>query len=148
MGLTIRKQIEFMRRDWPSFRALRRSKGLVRWEGRLQPLCQVYTVQIAFCRQRREDRRRHFPPCVTVISPLLRQRVEAPEEPIPHHYPNPDCPVLPFLCLYYPSNREWDPKHRISDTIVPWTIDWLACYEGWLATGEWTGGGVHPGRAS
>ena len=147
MGLTIRRQIESMRRDWPCFRTIRRSKGIVFWEGRLRPLCQVYSVQIAFCRQRREGHR-YFPPLVTVINPLLRQRAEAPEEPIPHHYPNPDCPVLPFLCLHYPPAGEWNPGRRISTTIVPWTIDWLACYEGWLATGEWTGGGVHPGRAS
>ena len=33
-------------------------------------------------------------------------------------------------------------------TIVPWTIDWLACYEGWLATGEWAGGGIHTDEAT
>ena len=33
--------------------------------------------------------------------------------------------------------------YTVARIIVPWTIDWLACYEGWLATGEWTGGGRH-----
>ena len=31
----------------------------------------------------------------------------------------------------------------ISNTIIPWTIEWLYFYELWLATGEWLGGGEH-----
>lgn len=147
MGLTIRRQIEFMRRDWPHFRTIRRTKWFARWEGQLRPLCQDYTVQVAFCRQQGNSSYRCLPPLVTVIVPLLRRRSEDPGGSIPHHYPNPACPELPFLCLHYPPAREWDPRHRISATTVPWTIDWLACYEGWLATGKWTGGGVHPGGA-
>lgn len=33
---------------------------------------------------------------------------------------------------------------HLSQTIVPWSADWLACYELWLMTGRWTGGGRHP----
>jgi len=29
----------------------------------------------------------------------------------------------------------------IADTIVPWTVEWLAAYEGWRATGTWYAGG-------
>lgn len=32
----------------------------------------------------------------------------------------------------------------ISNTIIPWTIEWLYYYEIWLATGKWLGGGEHP----
>ena len=32
----------------------------------------------------------------------------------------------------------------IADTIVPWTAEWLAHYEIWLATDDWRGGGVWP----
>ena len=39
-------------------------------------------------------------------------------------------------------NGDW--RDAVADTTIPWAIDWLACYEGWLATGEWAGGGVHP----
>jgi len=53
-------------------------------------------------------------------------------------------PERPILCLYDPATNEWSPDKAIAKTIIPWTIDWLACYEGWLATGEWTGGGRHP----
>ena len=148
MGLTIRKQVDAMRRDWPCFRTIHRSRWVARWEGQVQPLCQPYTVQIELHRQHRKDDRHRTPPLVTIINPLLRRRSENPDEPIPHHYPNRNCPERPFLCLHYPVTGEWNPKRRISMTIVPWTIDWLACYEGWLATGEWTGGGIHPDEAT
>lgn len=145
MSLTIWKQVELVQQRWPDFRVINRTGRLVRWEGRLQPLSQIYTVQIAFYRERKKGSvERSLFPYVTVIDPPLRRRIEKPEEPIPHHYQNRNCPERPFLCLYDPSTREWHPRKSIAHTIVPWTIDWLACYEGWLATGEWTGGGRHP----
>jgi len=79
-----------------------------------------------------------------VEAPLLRGRPESPGEPIPHHYPNRLCSEQPVLCLCDPLKSEWLPVDAIADTTVPWTIDWLACYEVWLATGNWTGGGRHP----
>lgn len=145
MSLTIWKQVELVRQRWPDFRVINRTGRLVRWEGQLQPLSQIYTVQIAFYRERKKGSvERSLFPYVTVIDPPLRRRTEKPEDPIPHHYQNRNCPERPFLCLYDPATREWHPRQSIAHTIVPWTIDWLACYEGWLATGEWTGGGRHP----
>ena len=145
VNLTIWKQVELMRQRWPDFRELNRTGRLVRWEGRLRPLSQMYTVQIAFYRERKKGSvERPLVPYVTVVDPPLRRRTEKPKEPIPHHYQNRNCPERPFLCLYDPAAREWYPRKSIAHTIVPWTIDWLACYEGWLATGEWMGGGRHP----
>ena len=46
------------------------------------------------------------------------------------------------LCLYY--GREWNRRKLISETIIPWTVEWLAHYEIWLVTGKWNGGGKHP----
>lgn len=46
------------------------------------------------------------------------------------------------LCLYY--GKEWDRTKLISETIIPWTVEWLAHYEIWLVTGKWNGGGKHP----
>lgn len=64
---------------------------------------------------------------------------------LPHVYP------LNTLCLYY-GTREWNSSMLIANTLVPWTAEWLAHYEVWLATdGDWLGGGVHdhgPGNAS
>ncbi|WP_301928383.1 hypothetical protein [Ferruginibacter sp.] len=50
---------------------------------------------------------------------------------------------LQRLCLYYPMEYEWRDTMLLTQTIIPWTYDWLYHYEIWLVTGEWTGGGVH-----
>lgn len=144
MILSTWKQTELMRKKWPGFKVLHRNRWCVLWEGSLRPLCQPYTVRVLLEREKNYNKF-NFPqiPQVTVINPLLQRRSETPSDPIPHHYPNRVHPQLPILCLYDPDTREWHPGLAIAKTIVPWTIDWLACYEGWLATGEWTGGGRH-----
>ena len=133
-----------MRKEWPGFRVLSRTRCDVAWLGALRALCQTHTILVAYYREPDRGLVGGCLPLVTVVDPLLHRRDETPHEPIPHHYPNPTCPELPFLCLYDPDAGEWDPGRAIARTIVPWAIDWLACYEGWLATGEWTGGGRHP----
>lgn len=145
MQLTIRSQIEDMRRAWPSFRVLGQAGWFVTWEGQLQPLGQAYTVRVFFCLGCDLGGARIMPcfPRVTVTEPPLRLRSKNPHEPVPHHYPNPTCPERPILCLFDPAAGEWRFTDSIADTIIPWTVDWLGCYEGWLATGEWTGGGRH-----
>ena len=135
--LTTWEQVERMRKQWPGFRVLNRSRTVVNWIGELRPLCQIYAVQVEYQRELARPR-------VTVVNPLLRRRHETPDESIPHLYRNEKRRELPILCLYDPVAREWHPGRAIAWTIIPWTIDWLACYEGWLATGEWTGGGRHP----
>ncbi len=59
---------------------------------------------------------------------------------VPHIYPNLIDPSLSFLCLHLPSEykREDD---MVAKTIVPWACKWLVCYEDWLRTGTWHGGG-------
>ena len=147
MALTIWQQAHNMRRSWPDFRVLKRSHWEICWEGRLKPFEQAYIVQICLSRQRKCENGRVRStkiPRVMVVDPLLRRRDESAREPIPHKYLNQDRPEMPFLCLYYPDAREWSGRQSVDRTIVPWTIDWLACYEGWLATGKWMGGGRHP----
>jgi len=133
-----------MRKSWPTFKVLERTRWRVLWEGALRPLCQTYTVHVLLEREKNCNKSDIPPiPQVTVIHPLLRRRSKDPDAPIPHHYPNQRRPELPILCLYDPAAKEWDSDRSVALTIIPWTIDWLACYEGWLATGEWTGGGRH-----
>jgi hypothetical protein len=48
-----------------------------------------------------------------------------------------------WLCLYYRKGREWKSNMLISDTVIPWTCEWLLHYECWLGTGKWHGGGIH-----
>jgi hypothetical protein len=85
-------------------------------------------------------------PEVTLLEPGLQ--LEHPETgaQVPHVFWRDDCPARSTLCLYDPAASEWSPHDFIADTIVPWACEWLACYEGWLATGEWAGGGRHPRR--
>lgn len=66
-------------------------------------------------------------------------------EHIPHcykrHYKNKQDEYVK-LCLYYPKYQEWSKDMLLSDTIIPWTIDWLYFYELWRITGKWLGGGI------
>ena len=48
------------------------------------------------------------------------------------------------LCLFYPGREEWNGFMFLSDTIIPWAVEWLYYYEQWRMTGEWYGGGEHP----
>ena len=149
MVLSIRAQIERMCRAWPDFRVLGATDWYVNWEGSLKPLGMRYTVRVSMCFDKRLSNAvvilGHVPR-VTVVDPLLRRRPEEPEEPIPHIYPNRLHTERPILCLYLPGTGEWGYRDAVADTTIPWAIDWLACYEGWAATGEWTGGGVHPAK--
>ena len=49
------------------------------------------------------------------------------------------------ICLY--RHREFTKDKFLANTIIPWTVEWLYFYEIWLATGEWCGGGEHPGES-
>ena len=140
MAFTPWHQSAAMRQAWPRFRPIRISNNSVTWQGNLRPLSQEYTVEVTiWCGGGRR-------PNVTVIDPILRSRSGLSLEEIPHHYANPQCPTKPILCLYDPAEFQWHCGFPAAITIIPWTIDWLVCYEGWLATGEWTGGGRHPSR--
>jgi hypothetical protein len=59
-----------------------------------------------------------------------------PGESLPHVFPDGT------LCLHL--DHEWTTNMLASDTIVPWTSEWLINYEIWKATGEWFGGGQWP----
>jgi hypothetical protein len=86
---------------------------------------------------------RRIQPRVRVVDPPLRPRRNDPEGQLPHVYYLGDGPLDVVLCMFDPQTNEWSPEMPLAETTVPWTIDWLASYEGWRATGEWTGGGRH-----
>lgn len=142
--LSVWTQIREMQRQWPSFTLLERKRHLARWDGIIRPYEQEYRVQVLLKVPRTShDQPQVQVPKVTVINPKLRARREDSSSPIPHIYPNKATPDLPVLCLYDPAKNEWGYDRSVARTIIPWTIDWLVCYEGWLATGQWTGGGRH-----
>ena len=61
----------------------------------------------------------------------------------PHIYETDKERNMVKICLYLPG-LDWNKSKYISNTIVPWTVEWLYFYEVWLATGKWCGGGIHP----
>ena len=140
--LTAREQDRLVQRRWPTFQTLNRRRTAAHWQGELRPLCGAYKVGVGLLLG---SDAAGCVPFVVVLDPLLKHRPEEPNEPIPHIYPNadPGHARLPFLCLYDPRAHEWHGGMAVAKTIIPWTVEWLACYEGWLATGEWAGGGVH-----
>ena len=136
-------QIQDMKSKWPRFRLNSRYKQsrVLAWSGELEPQYQVYKVEVIV----------DFSPAITpkkpiirVLSPVLDRLPGNPEGELPHVYWGEAGNFS--LCLYDPNVGEWNSKMLVSDTLVPWTIDWLACYEGWLLTGQWNGGGRHDTR--
>lgn len=110
-----------------SYVAIQRSR--LTWIGRLQPspLSVDYEVGLEY--------RLQAPPHVQLLNPALQQREG---ERSPHLFAD-DC-----LCLYHGPSREWHAGMMLADTVIPWASEWLLHYEVWLATGVWTGGGIHP----
>ena len=142
MKLSTMQQTRRMHREWPDFHVVQRNRDFVCWEGEVRPYSRTYVVGIAFWPMGPASVKMPNP-LVFVLDPILRHRAEDPIDPIPHVYPNPENRFLPFLCLFHPPMDSFDPlRSHIAKTIVPWTTEWLACYEGWLATGTWWGGGV------
>jgi hypothetical protein len=108
-------------------------KGALVWEfdALPTPLSRLYRLRIC-------QRKNQYPE-VFVLNPSLT--VLANGKQLPHVYS--EKPVK--LCLHFPSYNEWTFDKAIADTIVPWSYLWLFYFEQWLATGEWLGGGKHPG---
>lgn len=52
---------------------------------------------------------------------------------------------LPCLCLTYYDIDKWNSSVLLTESYIPWAIEWTEFYELWLLTGIWYGGGVHLG---
>jgi len=143
--MSIDQQIASMAVAWPCLRLAGRDGSIATWQGKLRPLFRTFTVRITyrapFAIELLEPRR--IQPRVRVVDPPLRPRRNDPEGQLPHVYYVGDGPLDVVLCMFDPQTNEWSPEMPLAETTVPWTIDWLASYEGWRATGEWTGGGRH-----
>lgn len=81
-----------------------------------------------------------YEPQAYVLSPDVQELADSQRPP--HIYDH--VKGITRLCLYYPGSNEWNSQSWLTDTMVPWTINWLRYYEVWLITGEWEGGGEHP----
>jgi hypothetical protein len=79
-------------------------------------------------------------PEMFVLAPNLSILAGARE--LPHIYPNWGAGTK--LCLWWPKRPEWTPQHKLGNTYIPWTAEWLWYFEDWLTTDIWAGGGEHP----
>lgn len=137
LPISLREHDLEIKKDWPSFRTMLFDPRhqCATWRGELHPQINIYTVEIEYSMKQLIDG-----PKVRVISPSLVRCPGNNEGSLPHMY---DRDTDPYLCLFDPRAREWTGWMSISKKIIPWTIDWLACYEDWLLTGVWHGGGRH-----
>lgn len=148
--LDIVQQCERMAEVWPQFKLLARDGQAGEWVGEVRPLMQQFTISIVYrvpLAVELLDRRR-MQPQVRVLAPQLRPRRGDREGQLPHVYYVGDEPLDVVLCLFDPDTDEWSPSMSLAETTVPWTIDWLVSYEGWRATGRWTGTGRHVAASS
>lgn len=147
--MTIDAQIADMVAIWPELKLVAREGTSAVWRGPLRPLLQTFHVDIAYRAPIIIERLnvRILQPRVRVLSPPLRHRPDDPEGRLPHVYYGPDGKVT--LCMLDPDADDWSPVDSLAQTTVPWIIEWLAAYEGWRATGQWTASGRHveTGRA-
>lgn len=141
----IDQQIASMADKWSAIALVQRNGTHAVWRGPLRPLLQTFAIQISYRAPsviELLDNRR-LQPRVRILSPRLRPRRGDPEGQLPHVYYVGDGPLNVVLCMFDPDSDEWSPLMMIAETTVPWTIDWITSYEGWRATGTWTGGGKH-----
>jgi hypothetical protein len=143
MTLSIDRQIEAMAKIWPTFMLVHRKGEFAVWRGPLRPLLQTYLVEIQYRAPLIVENVsvKVVQPHVHILTPALRPRTGDPEGMLPHVYYGADGDVS--LCILDPDAGEWGPSDLLAETTVPWTIDWLAAYEGWRATGVWTASGRH-----
>ena len=141
--MTIDAQIEAMASLWPNFRLIGRQGATAAWQGPVRPLLQTFVVDITYRAPVVIEQLnvRIIQPRVRVLSPPLRPRPGDPEGNLPHVYYSADGEVT--LCMLDPDSDDWSPFESLAHTTVPWIIEWLAAYEGWRATGQWTASGRH-----
>jgi hypothetical protein len=131
--ITLAQQQVALRVAYPECRCNTDGKRLV-WMGKIRPtpLSQEYKVMLTLELDR--------PPQVWVIVDELK-RLDDPD--FPHVFKVDKEAKMVRICLYR-YQEEFNSGKYLSQTVIPWTVEWLYHYEIWLATGEWCGGGEHP----
>ena len=148
MILSIDRQIELMSREWPLFTVEKTNSRHAIWSGNLAPHKREYTLNIDYTAPLVIERYSAvwIQPLVSVaeLAPWRVADVKLPS--LPHVYwQHPRIQMEgPFLCLFDGQSRQWSSESAIAATTVAWSSLWLSFFEGWLLTGHWLGGGVHP----
>jgi hypothetical protein len=143
---TLEQQVLAMRRRRPELEPAPFLGGRIAWFGPLIGIARPYQIMIEYgpVVVPPDTPLLARIPLVRVLAPRLEPRWSARDEaPLPHVFFDQKDITLSPLCLFDPDREQWSASDLIVDTTVPWTVDWLACYEGWLATGRWHGGGRH-----
>jgi hypothetical protein len=129
-------QLRAMAEQWPDFSGRKLPDGTLIWMGPLRLKAQLYAVSITWKPGVMSL------PYVMVDDPLLQPRPGGTFAEIPHLIYYKEKPEQSGLCLFDPDGREWSASDLIAATTVPWSAEWLACYELWHLTGEWLAQGV------
>lgn len=129
--LSISQQVAALKRDYGFGTTKMIGPNKLKWDGELKssPIGDAYLIKIIY--------ELHSSPQVFVVKP---EKLSLPEGEVrlKHVYSH----EKQKLCLYYPKAKEWSGSQYLTNTILPWTIEWLYHYEIWLITGEWLGGGI------
>lgn len=131
-ALSIAKQAFGIRQLVPGSKIVTEKDQRLIWTNEItpSPLGESYTVKLIY--------ELWDVPKAYVTKPLPLSKATAKTE-LPHCYDQ----KKQRLCLYYPDGKEWNKTLLLAKTVIPWIYDWLFHYEIWVATGDWTGGGVH-----
>ena len=104
----------------------------LKWVGQIRPTksSRLYTVEITYLVGRGRPR-------VRVLEPSL---VDSIPMSTTHRFADGT------LCLH--THDQWAKDKFVAEHVIPWIPLWLTYYEGWLITGEWEGGGMHPSASN
>lgn len=123
--------------DFPGFDCTEDATSIVATgDLRPSPSSRTYVIQISYVSDGLASGLKIF-----ALSPSLYELAFSRKKRIPHTYFDGS------LCVYHPSKNEWNLSEGFSPLVV-WTSRWLFFFENWLVTGEWLGGGEHPGEIS
>ena len=131
--LTVGQQLCAIRRFFPDAR-IRNKNGNLSIFICLQPtpVSRFYPIEIKIKRNSNYE--------VWLVGNI--QKID--DKKFPHHYEIDKEDNRVCLCLYHPKKFECNRGTNISQTLIPWTCEWLFYYELWLGNGVWYGGGEHP----
>ncbi len=128
--VTLPLQKLLLQKAYPEAKCSLKHDNLI-WEGKISPtpLSRAYNIRIV-CHGYR-----HRPKVI-----LYGDNIEGLDrDNFPHKFAIDKEKKEVVLCLHLLDEFKF--LYPISDTIIPWTQEWLYFYEIWLITNEWYGGG-------
>ena len=97
-----------------------------------------YMIRLDYYAKRRPD--------VYVVSPEIDMSCSLDIHTFGLKYHGAYKKELPHLCLTHYDSDKWNSSIMLTESYIPWAIEWTEFYELWLLTGIWYGGGIHPGE--